>query len=159
MALWTIKFLESKSWVFFRWIWRESKEMLFLVHKNWERKSVNRFLGALRASNWLFMVVGVLMIMAILWILEEDEGGRVKYAFSKEMKKNDGIFVNNLNFEGERIKSKFKKKTWVSFVFDFKFWVIFAKKNLKICTNHSFIFLEDSKFNWMFISYRMLIIT
>ena len=60
--------------------------MLFLVHKNWERKSVNRFLGALRASNWLFMVVGVLMAMAILWILEEDEGDKVKYAFSKKKK-------------------------------------------------------------------------
>ena len=60
------------------------KEMLFLVHKNWERNSVNRFLGALRASNWLFMVVGVLMTMTILWILEEDGGDWVKYAFSKK---------------------------------------------------------------------------
>ena len=81
--------------------------MLFLVHKDWERKSVNRFLGALRVSNWLFMVVGVLMAMTILWILEEDEGDRVKYAFSK--KKSDGIFMNNLNFGGERGKSKFQK--------------------------------------------------
>ena len=32
------------------------------------------------------MVVGVLMAMAILWILEKDEGDRVKYAFSKEKK-------------------------------------------------------------------------
>ena len=61
--------------------------MLFLVHKNWERKSVNRFLGALRVSNWLFMVVDVLMAIAILWILEENEGDRVKYAFSKKKKK------------------------------------------------------------------------
>ena len=60
--------------------------MLFLVHKNWERNSVNRFLGALKASNWLFMVVGVLTAMAILWILEEDKGDRVKYAFSKRKK-------------------------------------------------------------------------
>ena len=60
--------------------------MLFLVHKNWERKSVNRFLCALRFSNWLFMVVGVLTAMTILWILEEDEGDRVKYAFSKRKK-------------------------------------------------------------------------
>ena len=85
------------------------KEMLFLVHKNWEWKSVNRFLGALRASNWLFMVVGVLMAIAILWILEEDEDNRVKYAFSKKKEKSDGILVNNLNFEGERGKSKFKR--------------------------------------------------
>ena len=83
------------------------KEMLFLVHKNWEIKSVNRFLGALRASNWLFMVVGVLMTMSTLWILEEDEGYRVKYAFSK--KKSDDIFVNNLNFRDKRDKSKFQK--------------------------------------------------
>ena len=66
--------------------------MLFLVHKNWERKSVNRFLGALRASNWLFMVVGVLMAMTILWILEEDEGDRVKYAFSKKKEKKSDTF-------------------------------------------------------------------
>ena len=87
--------------------------MLFLVHKNWERNSVNRFLGALRASNWLFMVVGVLMAMTILWILEEDEGNRVKYAFSEKKnreKKSDGIFLNNLNFMDERGKSKFQKK-------------------------------------------------
>ena len=58
------------------------------------------------------MVVGVLMAMTILWILEEDEGDIVKYAFSKEKKekKSDGIFVNNLNFGDERGKSKFKKK-------------------------------------------------
>ena len=80
---------------------------MFLVHKDWERKSVNRFVGTLRASNWLFMVVGVLMAMTILWILEEDENDRVKYAFSK--KKNNGIFVNNLNFEGEKGKLKFQK--------------------------------------------------
>ena len=86
MALWTIKILESKSWVFLDEYGEKVKEMLFLVHKNWERKSVNRFLGALRASNWLFMVVGILMAMTILWILEEDEGGRVKYAFSEEKK-------------------------------------------------------------------------
>ena len=85
------------------------KEMLFLVHKNWERKSVNWFLSALRVSNWLFMVLGVLMAMTILWILEEDEGDRVKYAFSKK-KKSDGVFVNNLNFGDEKDKSKFQKK-------------------------------------------------
>ena len=42
-------------------------------------------------------------------LLEEDEGDRVKYAFLKR-KKNDGIFVNNLNFGGERGKWKFQKK-------------------------------------------------
>ena len=50
------------------------------------KKSVNRFLGALRASDYLFMVVGVLMAMTILWILKEDEDNRVKYAFSKRKK-------------------------------------------------------------------------
>ncbi|WZZ20132.1 hypothetical protein YC2023_121519 [Brassica napus] len=35
--------------------------------------------GALRASNWLFMVVGVLMAMTILQILEVE---RVKMSFS-----------------------------------------------------------------------------
>ena len=49
------------------------------------------------------------MEVAILWILEEVEGDRVKYTFSKE-KKNDGILVNNLNFGGGRGKLKFKKK-------------------------------------------------
>ena len=61
--------------------------MLFLVHKNWEKKSVNWFLGALRVLNWLFMVVGVLMAITILWILEKDEGDKVKYAFSKRKKR------------------------------------------------------------------------
>ena len=55
------------------------------------------------------MVVGVLIEMTILWILEENEGDRVKYAISKE-KKGDGIFVNNLNFGDERGMSKFYKK-------------------------------------------------
>ena len=71
------------------------------------------------------MVVGVLMAMAVLWILEEDEGDRIKYAFSKR-KKCDNIFVNNLNF-GVKEASQSSKKTWVSLVFDFKFWVICAK--------------------------------
>ena len=53
------------------------------------------------------MVVDVLMGIAILWILEEIEGDRVKYAFLE--KKNDGISVNNVNFRDERDKSKFKK--------------------------------------------------
>ena len=66
---------------------RKWKRCCFLVHTNWERKSVNRFLGALKASNWLLMVVGVLMAMTILWMLKEDEGDRVKYAFSKKKKK------------------------------------------------------------------------
>ena len=75
-------------------------------------KSKNWNFGVLRTSNWLFMVVSVLIAMALLWILEEDEGDRVKYAFSKKKKekKSDGIFVNNLNFGGEREKSKFQKK-------------------------------------------------
>ena len=46
--------------------------------------SQNRFLGALRASNGLFMVVGVLMAMTILLILEKDEDERVKNLFSKK---------------------------------------------------------------------------
>ena len=71
------------------------------------KEECKSILGALRVSNWLFMVVGVLMAITILWILEEDEGDRVKYAFSK---KNDGIFVNNLNFGSEKSKSKFQKK-------------------------------------------------
>ena len=85
------------------------KEMLFLFHKNWEWNSVNRFVGALKASNWFFIVVGVLMTTT-LWILEEYEDNIVKYAFSKKKKKSDGIFVNKFNFWGERGKSKFQKK-------------------------------------------------
>ena len=81
--------------------------MLFLVHKNWEKMSVNWFLGALIALNWLFMVVGVLMTITILWILEKDEGDRVKYIFSK---KKWLYFVNNLNFGVKETSQNFKKK-------------------------------------------------
>ena len=87
MALWTIKKFRIKILSFLDEYGEKVKEMLFLVHTNWERKSVNRFLGALKASNWLFMVVGVLMAMTILWILEKYEGYRVKYAFSKKKEK------------------------------------------------------------------------
>ncbi|KAG5384100.1 hypothetical protein IGI04_035570 [Brassica rapa subsp. trilocularis] len=41
---------------FFSLMWREK----------WKKKKGNSILGALRASNWLFMVVRVLMTMAIL---------------------------------------------------------------------------------------------
>ena len=51
------------------------------------KRECKSILGALRASNWLFMVVGVLMAMTILWILEEDEDNRVKYVFSKKQEK------------------------------------------------------------------------
>ena len=43
-------------------------------------------MGALKASNWLFMVVKVLTI-AILYLLEDDEGERVKMSFFKKKKK------------------------------------------------------------------------
>ena len=127
MALWTIKNLESKSWFFFDEYGEKLKEMLFLVHKNWERKSVNRFLGAIRDSNWLFMVVGILMAMAMLWLLEEDEGDRVKYAFSKKKVMAFSWIIWTL---GMKETSQSSKKTWLSFVFEFKFWVIFAKNPL-----------------------------
>ncbi|KAG5407478.1 hypothetical protein IGI04_013597 [Brassica rapa subsp. trilocularis] len=42
------------------------RDMLCLVHKNGKKKKGKSILGALRASNWLFMVVVVLMTMAIL---------------------------------------------------------------------------------------------
>ncbi|KAG5411181.1 hypothetical protein IGI04_007500 [Brassica rapa subsp. trilocularis] len=44
---------------FFSSLWRE-------IHKNGKKKKGKSILGALRASNWLFMVVVVLMTMAIL---------------------------------------------------------------------------------------------
>ncbi|KAG5393015.1 hypothetical protein IGI04_022978 [Brassica rapa subsp. trilocularis] len=44
---------------------KKVRDMLCLVHKN-EKKKGNSILGALRASNWLFMVVRVLMTMVIL---------------------------------------------------------------------------------------------
>ena len=62
-------------------------------------KSKNRNFGALRALNWLFMVVNVLMAMTILYILGEDEDDKVKDSFSKnKIKKSNDIFVNNSNF-------------------------------------------------------------
>ena len=84
MVLWTLKNLESKSWGFLDEYREKVKEMLFLVHKKWDRRSKNRFLCALRASNWLYMVVCVLIEMTILQILDENEDERVKNLFSKK---------------------------------------------------------------------------
>ena len=42
------------------------KEMLSLVDKNGEKNELDNDLFALRASTWLFMVVGELMTMTIL---------------------------------------------------------------------------------------------
>ncbi|KAG5388599.1 hypothetical protein IGI04_030140, partial [Brassica rapa subsp. trilocularis] len=47
------------------------KILVFL--DEFEKRSKNRNFGALRASNWLFMLVSVLMAMTILEILGEDE--------------------------------------------------------------------------------------
>ena len=50
-------------------------------------KSKNRNFGALRASNWLFMLVSVLMAMTILEILGEDEDDKVKEYFAQKERK------------------------------------------------------------------------
>lgn len=48
-------------------------------------KSKNQNFGAIKASNWLFIVVGLLMEMIILSILGEDENDKVKISFSKKI--------------------------------------------------------------------------
>ncbi|KAL0660408.1 hypothetical protein Bca4012_080993 [Brassica carinata] len=59
------KNLESKSWVFSS-LWRESERYVVFSSQEWKKKKGKSILGALRVSNWLFMVVVVLMTMAIL---------------------------------------------------------------------------------------------
>ncbi|CAG7895493.1 unnamed protein product [Brassica rapa] len=47
-------------------LWRESERYVVFRSQEWKKKKGKSILGALRASNWLFMVVVVLMTMAIL---------------------------------------------------------------------------------------------
>ncbi|KAG5396599.1 hypothetical protein IGI04_018413 [Brassica rapa subsp. trilocularis] len=51
---------------FFSSLWRESERYVVFSSQEWKMKKGKSILGALRASNWLFMVVVVLMTMAIL---------------------------------------------------------------------------------------------
>ncbi|WZZ58858.1 hypothetical protein YC2023_058965 [Brassica napus] len=51
---------------FFSSLWRESEIYVVFSSQEWKKKKGKLILGALRASNWLFMVVVVLMTMAIL---------------------------------------------------------------------------------------------
>ncbi|KAG5385878.1 hypothetical protein IGI04_037348 [Brassica rapa subsp. trilocularis] len=55
-----------KILVFFSSLWRESERYVVFSSQEWKKKKGKSILGALRASNWLFMVVVVLMTMAIL---------------------------------------------------------------------------------------------
>ncbi|CDY55907.1 BnaAnng13990D [Brassica napus] len=50
---------------FFSSLWRESERYVVFSSQEWKKKKGKSILGALRASNWLFMVVVVLMTMAI----------------------------------------------------------------------------------------------
>ncbi|KAG5415069.1 hypothetical protein IGI04_002636 [Brassica rapa subsp. trilocularis] len=51
---------------FFSSLWRESERYVVFSSQEWKKKKGKSILGALRASNWLFMVVVVLMTMTIL---------------------------------------------------------------------------------------------
>ncbi|KAG5395070.1 hypothetical protein IGI04_025033, partial [Brassica rapa subsp. trilocularis] len=51
---------------FFSSLWRESERYDVFSSQEWKKKKDKSILGALRASNWLFMVVVVLMTMTIL---------------------------------------------------------------------------------------------
>ncbi|KAG5375939.1 hypothetical protein IGI04_040535 [Brassica rapa subsp. trilocularis] len=51
---------------FFSSLWRESERYVMFSSQEWKKKKGKSILEALRASNWLFMVVVVLMTMAIL---------------------------------------------------------------------------------------------
>ncbi|KAG5414891.1 hypothetical protein IGI04_002458 [Brassica rapa subsp. trilocularis] len=51
---------------FFSSLWRESERYVVFSSQEWKKKKGKSILGALRASNWLFIVVVVLMTMVIL---------------------------------------------------------------------------------------------
>ncbi|KAG5378528.1 hypothetical protein IGI04_026370 [Brassica rapa subsp. trilocularis] len=51
---------------FFSSLWRESEIYVVFSSQEWKKKKGKSILGALRTSNWLFIVVVVLMTMAIL---------------------------------------------------------------------------------------------
>ncbi|KAG5385734.1 hypothetical protein IGI04_037204 [Brassica rapa subsp. trilocularis] len=51
---------------FFSSLWRESERYVVFSSQEWKKKKGKSILGALRASNWLFMVVVVLISMVIL---------------------------------------------------------------------------------------------
>ncbi|KAG5375573.1 hypothetical protein IGI04_040169 [Brassica rapa subsp. trilocularis] len=51
---------------FFSSLWRENERYVVFSSQEWKKKKGKSILEALRASNWLFMVVVVLMTMAIL---------------------------------------------------------------------------------------------
>ncbi|KAG5377374.1 hypothetical protein IGI04_041970 [Brassica rapa subsp. trilocularis] len=60
------KIFRIKILSFFSSLWRESERYVVFRSQEWKKKKGKSILGALRASNWLFMVVVVLMTMAIL---------------------------------------------------------------------------------------------
>ncbi|WZY86782.1 hypothetical protein YC2023_033166 [Brassica napus] len=59
------KNVESKFWVFLAHCGEKVRYVVF-SSQEWKKNKGNSILGALRASNWLFMVVWVLMTIAIL---------------------------------------------------------------------------------------------
>ncbi|KAL0668885.1 hypothetical protein Bca4012_031589 [Brassica carinata] len=60
------KKIRIKILSFFSSLWRESERYVVFSSQEWKKKKGKSILGALRASNWLFMVVVVLMTMTIL---------------------------------------------------------------------------------------------
>ena len=74
-------------------MWREIERYVVFSSQEWKKKKGKSILGALRASNWLFVVVVVLMTMAILKLFEDDEGERVKMSFSKRKKRKKKLMA------------------------------------------------------------------
>ncbi|WZY88605.1 hypothetical protein YC2023_045340 [Brassica napus] len=60
------KIFRIKNLGFFSSLWRESERYVVFSSQEWKKKKDKSILRALRASNWLFMVVVVLMTMSIL---------------------------------------------------------------------------------------------
>ena len=127
MALWMLKILESKSWVFW-WIKRESGRNVVLVHKKWDTKSENHFFRCIESlkfvvySGWCIDDNGNIVNTWGRW------GWLSKMLVFEKNKKNSRIFVNNLQTFGVNMANESSKNSWFYFVFDFEFWVIFATR-------------------------------
>ncbi|KAG5375503.1 hypothetical protein IGI04_040099, partial [Brassica rapa subsp. trilocularis] len=89
------KNFRNKILGFFSSLWRESERYVVFSSQEWKKNKGKSILGALRASNWLFMVVVVLMTMAILAkpIFKKKGGGNRDCNVDLELQKCDcGVY-------------------------------------------------------------------
>ncbi|CDY47147.1 BnaA08g05360D [Brassica napus] len=93
---------------FFSSLWRESERYIVFSSQEWKKKKGKSILGALRASNWLFMVVVVLMTMAIFDKNKLGQGGSGS-VFKGVLRNGKTIAVKRLFFN---------TKQWVDHFFN-----------------------------------------